>query len=103
MARVARVSVSLTTEELEWVRARAAESGQSLSSMMSEVLLRERQAWARAKVLAELGDGDILQVDIETVQTEQHRSQVVDNITSSHIDDLERLRDRFPGVKLLRV
>jgi hypothetical protein len=73
MAGVAKVSVSLTTEELEWARARAAESGKSLSSVMSDALHRQRQAWARAKVLAELGDDDITDADLDAVRAEWRR------------------------------
>ncbi|MCZ7686174.1 MAG: hypothetical protein M5U28_48400 [Sandaracinaceae bacterium] len=55
-ASVEKVSVSLTTEELEWARERAARENRSVSAVVSEAIRKVRRDEARLAVLAFLGD-----------------------------------------------
>ncbi len=70
MSMAEKVSVSVSREDLAWARKRARLRGTSLSAVVSEALLRQRQAEAGMRLLAELGTGDITAADVEAVHAE---------------------------------
>lgn len=55
MAKVDKISISLSPDDAKWARARAKKLKTSVSGVVSEALRRERQADARRQLLAELG------------------------------------------------
>ena len=59
MGAAEKVSVSLSTADLRWAKARAKRELTSVSAVLAEALRRQRQAESRAAVLAELGTDDI--------------------------------------------
>ena len=70
MAGVAKVSVSLSVDDLIWAKKRARAGALSLSAFVSEALRRQRQAEARAELLAELGTDDITAEDLAAIRAE---------------------------------
>jgi len=70
MATAAKVSISVTREDLEWARKRARSRRVSLSAVVSEALLRQRQAEAGVRLLEELGTDDITGSDLDAVRAE---------------------------------
>jgi hypothetical protein len=75
MTRVSKLSVSLANDDLSWAKARAKSLGISLSGVLSESLRRQRQAEARAQLLAALGTDDIKSEDLEAFRRELHEKQ----------------------------
>ena len=59
MGAAAKISISLSPEDLAWARDRAKRELKSLSSVIAEALRRQRQAEARSRLLADLGTDDI--------------------------------------------
>ena len=51
-----KISISVSDEELAWARKQARARHLSLSALVTEALRRARQAEARERLLAELGD-----------------------------------------------
>jgi hypothetical protein len=70
MRAAEKVSVSLSSEDLAWARARAKEQAKSLSGVLSDALRRQRQAEARLALLQELGTGDITAADLGALRSE---------------------------------
>ena len=52
----AKISISVSKEELSWARREARLRHRSLSAVVSDALRRARQAEARERLLAEFGD-----------------------------------------------
>jgi hypothetical protein len=73
MAKVEKISVSLTPEELKAARRRAKRMGLSLSAVLNEALRFQRQMEARRQLLDELGTDDITPEDIAKVRAEWRR------------------------------
>jgi len=69
-ASVEKISVSLGAENLAWAKNRAARQQKSLSAVVSEALLRQRQAEAGVRLLEDLGTGDITEVDLAAIRAE---------------------------------
>jgi hypothetical protein len=65
-----KVSVSLSSEDLAWARARAKVQAKSLSSVLSDALRRQRQSEARLALLQELGTADITDADLAAMRSE---------------------------------
>jgi hypothetical protein len=70
MGSVAKISVSLNPEDAAWAKAKARQQARSLSAVVSEALLRQRQAEAGIRLLDELGTGDISKSDVEAIRAE---------------------------------
>jgi hypothetical protein len=70
MPAAAKVSVSISAEDLAWAKKRARTGTTSLSAVVSEALRRQRQAEARAKLLHELGTDDISSADVSAMRAE---------------------------------
>jgi hypothetical protein len=70
MRTVEKVSVALSTEDLEWARRKAENDGESLSAVLSAALKRARQAEARGRLLKLLGAGDIPASVLDEVRNE---------------------------------
>jgi hypothetical protein len=70
MPAVAKVSVSISSEDLAWAKRRARRGTTSLSAVVSEALRRQRQAEARTKLLDELGTNDISSEDVSAIRAE---------------------------------
>jgi len=64
MPAVAKVRVSISSEDLAWAKRRARRGTTSLSVVVLEALRRQRQAEARTKLLDELGTDDISSEDV---------------------------------------
>jgi hypothetical protein len=73
MAKVEKISVSLTSEELKAARRRAKRMGLSLSAVLNEALRFQRQMEARRRLLDELGTDDITPDDLAAVRAEWRR------------------------------
>jgi len=67
---VEKISVSLGAEDLAWAKKRAARQQRSLSAVVSEALLRQRQAEAGVRLLDDLGTDDITEADLAAVRAE---------------------------------
>ena len=67
---VAKISVSISPEELAWAKKRARAATTSLAAVVSEALRRQRQAEARLALLADLGTEDISHDDISAMRAE---------------------------------
>jgi len=70
MRAAEKVSVSLSSEDLAWARARAKQQAKSLSGVLSDALRRQRQAEARLALLQELGTADITDADLAALRSE---------------------------------
>lgn len=70
MPTVAKVSVSISSEDLAWAKKQARRGTMSLSAVVSEALRRQRQAEARAKLLDELGTDDISSEEVSVMRAE---------------------------------
>ena len=70
MGAAAKISISLSSEDLAWARDRAKRELKSLSSIIAEALRRERQAEARSRLLADLGTDDINERERDEVRAE---------------------------------
>jgi len=70
MANAEKISVSLNRDDLTWARRRAKLKRTSLSAVVGEALLRQRQAEAGVRLLDELGTDDITQADLDAIRTE---------------------------------
>ena len=70
MGAAEKVSVSLSAEDLRWAKARAKRELTSVSAVLAEALRRQRQAEARAALLAELGTDDITERERKDVRGE---------------------------------
>jgi hypothetical protein len=70
MRTVEKVSVALSSTELDWARRRAENEGASLSAVVSAALRRERQAEARGRLLDLLGADEVSQAVIDEVRAE---------------------------------
>ena len=70
MATVAKISVSLSSDDLAWAKQRARRERKSLSAVVSEALLRQRKADALDELLADLGTDDIAEADLDAIRTE---------------------------------
>ena len=70
MALVQKLSISVSREELDWAKERARSLGLSLSAVVSEALLRQRQAEAGVRLLEELGTDDITEEDLAAMRAE---------------------------------
>ena len=55
VAKVEKISISLSPEDARWARARAKKLKTSVSGVVGEALRRERQAEARRQLIEELG------------------------------------------------
>lgn len=75
MGAAEKISISLSSEDLRWARQRAKQSLSSVSAVVSEALRKQRQAEARARLLADLGTDDITEQDIEVVRREWRSPQ----------------------------
>lgn len=65
-----KISISLSPEDLRWARQRAKQNLSSVSAVLAEALRRQRQAEARARLLADLGTDDITERDRNAVRSE---------------------------------
>jgi hypothetical protein len=70
MGSVAKISVSINAEDAAWAKAKARAQAKSLSAVVSEALLRQRQAEAGIRLLDELGTADISKSDVEAIRAE---------------------------------
>jgi hypothetical protein len=70
MATVEKVSVSLSVDEVEWARQKAARAETSFSAVVSEAIRKQRQHEARIALLDELGADDVTLEDMEAVYAE---------------------------------
>jgi hypothetical protein len=70
MATAEKISISLGPEDLEWARDRAKSEVKSLSAVVAEALRLQRQAEARARLLADLGTDDITEAEREGARNE---------------------------------
>lgn len=70
MASAAKVSVSVSREDLAWAKARARSRSTSLSAVVTEALLRQRQAEAGVRLLEELGTDDLTEGDLDAIRAE---------------------------------
>ena len=70
MATAEKISVSVSADDLAWARKRARDRRTSLSAVVSEALLRQRQAEAGVLLLEDLGTEDITEADLDTIRSE---------------------------------
>ena len=70
MATVEKISVSIDQSELEWARAHAKRSKQSLSAVLTDALRRQRKAAAMRKLLKTLGADRIPAQRVEAARKE---------------------------------
>lgn len=70
MAKVEKLSVSLGTEEIGWVRKKAEESASSVSAVLNEAVRQQQRLEAMDRLLEELGMDDITPEDIAAVLAE---------------------------------
>lgn len=70
MATAEKISISVSRDHLEWARKRARAQRTSLSAVVSEALLRQRQAEAGVRLLQDLGTDDIAAADLEAIRAE---------------------------------
>ena len=70
MPSVAKISVSLSPEDLAWAQSRARRDDKSLSSVVTEALQRQRQAEARRALLEDLGASDITEAEVQRLRGE---------------------------------
>jgi hypothetical protein len=75
MGAAEKISISLSPEDLRWARERAKQSLSSVSAVLAEALRRQRQAEARARLLADLGTDDISEGDRKAVRAEWQGSK----------------------------
>jgi hypothetical protein len=69
MAKVDKISISLSSEDAKWARAKAKKLKTSVSGVVGEALRRERQAEARRKLVDELG-GPLSEAELRAVLAE---------------------------------
>jgi hypothetical protein len=65
-----KISVSVSRDDLAWAREQARTKRMSLSAVVSEALLRQRQAEAGVRLLEELGTDDITEADLQAIRRE---------------------------------
>jgi hypothetical protein len=70
-ATTEKVSVSLATEDLAWIREKAKSETVSLSAALSTVIRRQRQSEALRRLLDELGTEDLTTDDLEAARAER--------------------------------
>lgn len=70
MATAEKISVSVSSDDLAWARKRARARRTSLSAVVSEALLRQRQAEAGVRLLQDLGTEDITEADLDAIRSE---------------------------------
>ena len=70
MAGAEKISVSVSREDLQWARKQARLRRLSLSAVVSEALLRQRQAEAGVRLLKELGTEDISAAEVDAMHEE---------------------------------
>jgi len=70
VATAEKISVSVSRENLAWARKRARARRTSLSAVVSEALLRQRQAEAGVRLLEDLGTEDITEADLDAIRSE---------------------------------
>lgn len=70
MATAEKISVSVSRDDLAWARKRARAQRTSLSAVVSEALLRQRQAEAGVRLLEDLGTEDITEADLDAIRSE---------------------------------
>jgi hypothetical protein len=70
MRSVAKISVSISADGAAWAKAKARAQAKSLSAVVSEALLRQRQAEAGIRLLEELGTADISKADVAAIRRE---------------------------------
>ena len=70
VATVEKISVSVSREDLAWARKRARLRRTSLSAVVSESLLRQRQAEAGVRLLEDLGTAEITAADLVELRAE---------------------------------
>jgi len=70
MAGAEKISVSVSREDLQWARKQARLRRLSLSAVVSEALLRQRQAEAGVRLLKELGTDDITAAEVDAMHQE---------------------------------
>lgn len=70
MAAAQKISISLGAEDLAWARRQAKAEAKSLSAVLAEAVRRQRQAEARARLLADLGTDDITERERDAVRNE---------------------------------
>jgi Arc/MetJ-type ribon-helix-helix transcriptional regulator len=76
MATAEKISISLGPDDLEWARRRAKNEVKSVSAVIAEALRLQRQAEARARLLADLGTDDITEAEREQVRNEWRAPRV---------------------------
>jgi hypothetical protein len=70
MATAEKISVSVSRDDVAWARKRARAQRTSLSAVVSEALLRQRQAEAGVRLLDDLGTEDITEADLDAIRSE---------------------------------
>ncbi len=70
MGTAEKISISLSVEDLRWAKERARRELKSVSAVLAEALRRQRQAEARARLLADLGTDDITERERNLVRSE---------------------------------
>jgi hypothetical protein len=70
VAAAEKISISLGAEDLAWARRQAKAEAKSLSAVLAEAVRRQRQAAARARLLADLGTDDITDRERDAVRGE---------------------------------
>jgi len=97
-ARARKVPITVPTSVIaEWWRGRTDVREHVLSGALSEVL-SESMARSAGEALANVGDASV--VDAIVVASAASRGDVV---YTSDVEDLEKLRAHFPGVRVLGV
>jgi K+/H+ antiporter YhaU regulatory subunit KhtT len=70
MATVEKLSVSLGSEEICWVRKKAEENASSVSAVLNEAVRQQQRLEAIDRLLEELGTDDIAPEDIAAMLAE---------------------------------
>jgi K+/H+ antiporter YhaU regulatory subunit KhtT len=69
-ATVEKLSVSLGSEEISWVRKKAEENASSVSAVLNEAVRQQQRLEAIDRLLEELGTDDIAPEDIAAMLAE---------------------------------
>ena len=65
-----KLSISLDSDDVQWVKRRAKYTGTSVSAVIGEAIAARRRAEARAELLEQLGTDDITDAELAAVRRE---------------------------------
>ena len=77
MPPAAKISISISAEDLAWAKKRARTGARSLSAVVSEALRRQRQTEARVELLADVGVDDVSDADVARIRAELRSTRTV--------------------------